>query len=147
MKTKILLILCISIVFFSCKKDEEKNEEKTSYLDQWVGKYKGTSHHWSTYPSDTILITNDEYKEVSVEVKKNETGSSLDLTLTYNDGNVDFKNGLEFSSSGHHFSKWGGGSGYGSLTIDFMSNSLCYDYFQKCGIPCDSGIDFTIKKE
>ena len=124
--------------------------EIKSYLSKWIGIYRGTSHYWSSYPSETNgewqFITNDSYRNVSVDVKYGEQDSCLNFEITYNDSIVDKKENLLFSNVGVHFSQWGGGSGYGSLNINFNSDSLHYDNFQKCGMPCNSGIDFDIKK-
>jgi hypothetical protein len=67
--------------------------------------------------------------------------------ITYNDTIIDTKENLLFSNFGVHFSQWGYGSAYGSLGIRFKSVSLSFDNYQKCGIPCSSGVDFNIKKD
>lgn len=133
------------LTILSCKKADISTP--TSYLDQWTGEYEGTSHHYSTYPGDTFFVTNDYYKNVLVDVRKSSLDSCLDLTITYDDTLVETRNDLIFSGAGVYFSEWGGGSSYGSLTVAFKPDSLHYDYFQKCGIPCDYGIYFNIKKK
>lgn len=143
MRIKMIIAICISVLLFSCRKNKD---DEYAYLDQWVGIYVGISYHWSTHPVDTIMVTNEQYKVVIVDVQKNESESSLDFTLTYNDGIIDNRDKIKFTTSGTHSSNWGGGSGYGSLDIDFKSDSLHYDYYQKCGIPCNSGIEFKIKR-
>jgi len=125
--------------------------EIKSYLTKWLGIYEGISHHWSTYPCEINdqwqIITNHDYKKVLVNVTKSRQDSCLDFAFTYNDSIMDTMNALKFSVSGIHFSEWGGGSSYGSLNIRFYSDSLNFDYFQKCGIPCGSGIDFVLSKK
>jgi hypothetical protein len=124
--------------------------EIKSYLSKWIGNYGGTSHHWSSFPTVTNgewqFITRDSYRNVFVDVIFGEQDSCLNFVIAYNDSIIDTKGNLLFSNIGVHFSQWGGGSGYGSLNISFKYDSLLYNNFQKCGILCDSGIDFDIKK-
>lgn len=145
MKTKFFLYFATSIIFCSCQKNNDI--EPNSYLNKWLGIYEGTSHLWSSYPgSDFTNIRNDYYYKAKVDVVKSSLDSSLNLTITYNDSIINSLNDLKFSSSGHHFSEWGSGSGYGSLTIEFMSDSLHYLSYQKCGIPCNVGAVFWLVK-
>ena len=131
--------------------ESEIEIEVKSYLSKWVGVFEGTSHHWSNYPvmvdGEFQLVTNNTYKTVLVNVNQSTQDSCLDFTITYNDTIVETKNDLKFSDSGIHHSQWGAGSGYGSLDINFESDSLYYDYFQQCGIPCQSGIDFVLGEQ
>jgi len=122
--------------------------EIKSYLSKCLGFYKGTSHHWSSYPNSIPgpFIENHAYKKVQVSVAKAIQDSCLDLNISYNDSIINYKKNLFFSPSGIHSSQWGGGSGYGSLEIEFDSDTLYYRYFQKCGIPCNSGIEFESEK-
>lgn len=137
-------ILCL-LLNFGCETNDEN-----SYLSKWTGVYGGTSRHWSTYPSEVNgnwqIITNESNRKVIVDVGKGVQDSSLKFVITYNDSIIVTSENLLFSDEGVHFSQNGGGSGYGSLNIKFTSDSLQYVYFQKCGIPCSSGIDFKIKK-
>lgn len=125
--------------------------EVKSYLSKWVGIYDGVSHHWMTYPTEINgqwqMVTNHNYYSVMVNVSQSSQDSCLDFTFTYNGNNVSAKNDLKFLPPGAHYSNWGGGSGYGSLSITFEADSLNYNLFQKCGIPCSSGIDFVIGKK
>ena len=125
--------------------------EIKSYLSKWVGKYGGTSHHWSSYPAEIDgqlqFITNESFRNVSADVSIGEKDSCLNFKITYNDTILNTKENLLFSTLGVHFSEWGGGSGYGSLYISFKSDSMYYYSFQKCGIPCSSGIGFDIEKD
>jgi hypothetical protein len=124
--------------------------EIKSYLSKWIGIYGGISHHWSSYPTEINghwqFITNESYRKVSVDVSLGGQDSCLNFIITYDDTVIDTKENLLFSNSGVHFSQWGGGSGYGSLNIIFKSDSLYFDNFQKCGIPCNSGVDFDIER-
>lgn len=125
--------------------------EIKSYLSKWIGIYRGTSHHWSSYPTEINgqwqFITNESYRKVSVDVRIGVQDSCLNFIITYNDTINDTKENLLFSNLGVHFSQWGSGSGYGSLNINFRPNSLYFDNFQKCGIPCSGGVDFDIQKD
>jgi hypothetical protein len=145
MKAKTYFLFCFLIIFMSCEKNDKA--DPSSFLNKWLGAYEGTSHHWITMPNDSEMVTYNYYKKVHVDVQKSSLDSSLNLTITYNDSIIDSKNNLKFSSSDHHFSQWGDGSGYGSLTVNFNSDSLHYKFFQMCGIPCSSGIDFNLKKK
>lgn len=124
--------------------------EVKSYLTRWLGTYEGTSRHVESYPkiiNDQFqLVTNVSYRNVSINVEIGDQDSCLYFLITYNDSIIDTKEDLLFSNLGFHFSQWGVASGYGSLNISFESDSMHYNYFQKCGIPCDSGVDFDIKK-
>lgn len=120
--------------------------EIKSYLSKWIGTYGGTSHHWSSSSYPAQPKTNDSNRNVSVDVIIGEQDSCLNFVITYNDSIIDIKENLLFSNLGAHFSQRGYGSGYGFLNISFKSVSLHYKKFQKCGIPCSSGINFDIKK-
>ena len=127
----------------------EKTKETEPYLSKWLGIYEGTSHHWSSYPGGGLtypFIENHSYVKVQVNVQKSNIDSCLNFLITYNDSVFDNKSDLQFSVSGIHHSQWGGGSGFGSLDVNFDSVSLHYNNFQKCGIPCSSGTDFVIAR-
>lgn len=121
-----------------------------SYLSDYTGIYEGTSYHWTQYPQiidgNMQIVTFDSYKSVRVVVEPSSQDSSLDFTITYNDSIIDTREGLDFSASGIHSSMWGQGSSSGTLDISFENDSLDYVYTQKCGIPCNSGIEFSIAK-
>ena len=130
---------------------ESPKIEIKSFLTHWLGFYEGNSHHWISY--DEIIngqwqnITNNYYKRVNVNVIKSSQDSCLDFAITYDDSIIVTQNGLKFSVTGIHKSSWGGGSGFGYLNINLNSDTLKYIYFQQCGIPCSSGIDFVINKK
>lgn len=128
----------------------ELNINVSNFLDQWVGNYQGVSEHWSSYPSmvngQWQIINNSVTKNVSVSVSKNPSDTTLDLIILYENSNPEYKTNLNFNSSGTHNNSWGGGSSYGSNYYNFHSDSLKQTYFQKCGIPCNSGINYNIKK-
>ena len=135
----------ILLITISC----EKSKENESYLSEWEGTYEGTSHHWSSYPGGGLMdpfIINHSYNKVQVNVSKSETDSCLNFLITYNDSIIEKKIDLKFSVSGKHHSQWGGGSGFGYLDVSFVSDTLHYNYFQKCGIPCSGGTDFVIAR-
>jgi hypothetical protein len=120
--------------------------EKKSYLFKWTGTYQGLSDHWISYPTEVNgqwqYVTNHTYKNAVVTVTMSNQVSCLDIAISYDSAAAEISSGLNFSSSGNYFNQWGGGSGYGSLTIKFSGESITYNYYQKCGIPCSSGIDF-----
>lgn len=145
MKTKLVLLCCMSsLIMGACKKDEARID---AYLEQWMGYYEGTSHHWMTHPGDMGWINYSSDRNVLVLVHRSELDSCLNLTITYNDTIINHQNELYFPPDGKHFSQWGGGSSYGSLNIQFEDGMMDYHYFQKCGIPCSSGIEFNIGKK
>jgi hypothetical protein len=153
----------ISLMIISCAKEDDEEPmlalPNTSnpkpgpndYLKQWVGSYEGSSYHWSNYPrivnGQMQIVTNDTNLQVKVDVQMGSVDSSLIFMIAYSDSTFETHTDLFFDSTGSHFSEWGGGSSYGSLTIDFSTDQLSYDKFQKCGIPCNSGINFNIVKE
>lgn len=147
----IYIIKAIAYDNEEAKGEAEIQIEIKSYLTKWLGIYQGTSHHWGTYPTEINgqwqFITNHDYRKVLVNVTKSSQESCLDFVITYNDSSIVTHNELNFSTSGIHNSQWGIGSGYGSLNISFDKDSLNYNYFQKCGIPCSNGIDFVIGKK
>ncbi len=138
MKTS-YLFFCILLLSYSCSKDN-----KDDFLDQWIGVYEGTADQWSSYPGDSSFIESHEFKGVIAEVKKATIESAVNITLTFDSAQVKIYSDLVIDQQGHHFSEWGGGSGYGSLNLQFESDSLDFELFQKCGIPCDSGTKFKI---
>ncbi len=131
--------------------EAEISLEVKSYLSKWAGSFEGTSHHWIGSPQQVHgewqYVVNHYYNEVLAEVSLSSQDSCLDFTFTYNDTEVFNNYGLKFLPSGTHYSNWGGGSSYGYLQISFETDSLHYNKFQKCGIPCNSGIDFIIGKK
>ncbi|NOT35779.1 MAG: hypothetical protein HOP11_00205 [Saprospiraceae bacterium] len=146
-KTTVLTIFSLCLLLsLGC---EEENPA-TFYLRKWIGVYDGTSRHWSTYPSvvngNWQIITNESNRKVTVDVGIGVQDSALNFKITYNDSITSISENLLFSNEGVHFAQTGGGSGYGSVNIRFVADSLYYSLFQKCGIPCSSGIDFKIKK-
>jgi hypothetical protein len=146
---KYFLIALISSLVLLLNISCEKTTENSSYLSKWVGNYEGTSHHWSSYPSGDItdpLIENNSYEKVQVNVQESSKDSCLNFIITFNDSDTVKKNDLQFSVSGVHHSQWGGGSGFGSLDIKFASDTINYNNFQKCGIPCSGGTDFVIAR-
>jgi hypothetical protein len=144
MKPKYIILLCVALSMVMCSKNESRLD---TYLNQWMGKYEGTSHHWMTYPGDSGMINSNTDKHVLVHVQKSSLDSCLNFTFTFDDTLINNINDIYFLPTGKHFSDWGGGSGYGSVTIEFEPDRMNYHYFQKCGIPCSSGVDFTIDKK
>lgn len=125
--------------------------EPVNYLIQWTGSYDdGLSNHWSSYPCFTdsgyIYVNNSDTQDVSVTVHLGNLDSCLTLIVVYDQNTVVTNENLKFSTSGSHFSSWGGGSGAGYLSVNFSNDSLHYNYSQKCGIPCSSGIKFKIRR-
>ena len=143
MKTSTVLIIFVLTLTMSCEKIHN-----SSYLDEWLGVYEGTSHHWDIYSVSTNnIVSTHEYKKVLAEVGEGDLDSTLNLTLTF-DSTITFTHSdLKFSASGHHFSVSGGGSGVASITIKFDTDSMHYNSFKKCGMPCSASIDFSIKKK
>lgn len=130
--------------------EKEITIEVKSFLSKWIGMYRGISHHLSASITQVNgklqYVTTDITRNVSVNVKFGMQASSLNFEIKYDDSILDKKENVLFSNKGDHFSSWGGGSSYGSLSIKFTVDSLYYDAFQKCGIPCSDGISFDIKR-
>lgn len=147
----VYIIKAIAFDNLNASAEAEIQIQVNSFLTRWIGMYNGISRHWSSYPVQVNgqwqTINNIKYNKVLVNVTKSVRDTCLDFSITYNDSIINTRNGLKFLASGTHFSQWGGGSGYGSLNIGFVRDSLKYNYFQKCGIPCTSGIDFYIGKK
>ena len=129
--------------------ESEIQIEIQSYLAKWVSDYEGISHHWlrsPEYSASGPYIEDHYYKKVQIKVFKSSIDSCLNFLITYNDSIIDEKNNLKFSVLGTHFSHWGWGSGYGFLKVNIDRDSLHYNYYQKCGIPCSSRIDYVIAR-
>ena len=151
-------VACLVLTMSCEKKDNPSDPEpplpQISYLDAWTGTYTGTSREWMEYPTSTGFVFHESYRQVRVEVAKAEmdslfgnTDSLLNLKFIYEDTIITERAGLKFTADGRYYSNWGGGSGFGSLEIQFDSVSLNYVHFQKCGIPCSSGSDFHAMKQ
>jgi len=138
MKKTLCLIAACLILAFACKIENDPPPQGLSYLDAWTGTYTGQARRWTEWPQ----YFNESNHKIDVLVEKGEGDSLLNITFTYDDTLVSVKNDLKFSASGIHQDSWGGGSGYGSISIRFDSVYLHFDYFQKCGIPCSSGENF-----
>lgn len=125
--------------------------EVKSYLSKWTGTYEGTSHSWLGSPQlvngQYQYVVNHYYKSVLAEVTLSAQDSCLDFVFTYDGTQVYNNTGVKFLPSGTHYSSWGGGSSYGYLHLKFENDSMNYDRFQKCGIPCNSGTDFIIGRK
>jgi len=156
MKTKIIFSICMSVLLLACRKENDvirlsdTEAERVSYLNQWTGTYEGVSDHWSSYPQyiDTVLtfVSNHDTQDVWVIMQLGSLDSCLNLRIVYDQTTVITNENLKFSAIGSHYSSWGGGSGAGFLSVKFINDSLHYNYSQKCGIPCNSGINFNISR-
>ena len=110
----------------------------------WLGDYEGLAHY---YHFDPLNLAVEYYKKIQVNVNENSSDGTIRLVLTHEDGSVVVNDNLDFSIAGQYFNQHGYGSAYGNLNIKFVQDSLNYRYFQKCGIPCDSSLDFVIGKK
>lgn len=154
MKIRITFSLCICLMLSACREAEvlylSDIQADADYLSNWTGSYEGVSDHWSSYPTQTdsgwIFLNNHDSLPVFVAVQQGTLDSCLTLTITYNQTTVVTDENLKISILGSHSSNWGGGSSYGSLSVNFSNDSLHYNYHQGCGIPCTSGINFKIRR-
>lgn len=141
-------IFCFLILFgSSC---EYRNDYDQAYLESWLGDYEGVAYSYSSYPREVNgqyeYHTDQYYNKVYVLVTKGSQDSTMNLKISLGDSSIQNKTGLKFSVDGTHSSTWGSGSSYGSINIKFFKDSMSYKFFQKCGIPCNSGTDFVIQK-
>ena len=83
MRARKLIFFCVLIIFMTCQKNVDI--ELTSYLDEWLGVYEGTSHHWYSFYNGFEAEITHTYRNVSVEVQL----GSLDSTM--NESRLDFK--------------------------------------------------------
>lgn len=154
MKTKLIFSLCLCVMLAACREVEVWHlsdlQPDPDYLSNWTGSYEGVSDHWIAHPCQTdtgwTFLETHEDKAVFVGVQQGTLDSCLTLTITYDQTTVVTDENLKISILGAYDTSWGGGSGYGSLTVQFDDDSLHYRYFQKCGIPCSSGINFSVRK-
>ncbi|GAA4927578.1 hypothetical protein [Mucilaginibacter defluvii] len=86
-----LLILC-SILFFSCKKDNERNIDNTISI---VGKWKLVKDSYSLYNGDKLEYSDDSIDELDPEylyLYADGTGKSANTTDTWGKFNYTFTN-------------------------------------------------------
>lgn len=146
MKNTLFIFLFAAILMLSCTKSDDE-PRLDSYLNKWLGSYEGTSHSWQTSPSSNAMVTTNTYSDIFIEVKKSKKDSILTLVYKDKDKNVTGQCEYKILPSGYYYSDWGAGSSYGTMSIQFNSNSLTYRSYQKCGIPCDSGTNYDLVKK
>lgn len=121
-----------------------------SYLEKCFGKYEGKTLLWSTYPKNVngnlILCNDSTITMVSVEVIAGTQDSSLNIQINRSGRNPENIQNLFLPIHYTYFSSSGGGSSYSSLQIIFRNDSMIFNRFQKCGIPCSQGEVFNIIK-
>lgn len=138
-------MLFVNILLASCTKSDS-DPQLDKYLNKWIGSYEGISHSWVTSPRDTIMVTTNSYNDIFIEVKESKKDSILTFVYKDKDNNITGQSEYKIPPSGYYYSQWGAGSGYGTVSIQFDPTSLAYRSYQKCGIPCDSGTDYYLKK-
>jgi hypothetical protein len=141
MKRWIVPIVLISL--FSCKKDQI---DQSFYLNDYAGIYTGTSVYSQTYPQGSSWVTITKNRDVEIEVSPSSVDSCLDFYITRSDTSFASFTAKKISINGRHESEWGGGSSYGSLSINFNSGKLHIYRYQKCGIPCTYTETFNADK-
>jgi hypothetical protein len=135
---KIFIAILFLIGMWSCHKDEFNQD---SYLVKWTGSYSGSSLEWSSYPDENFQFQySEEVQNVSISVKEASRDSIINIQIYFGSGDEQLIDSLKINPDGSHFSDWGGGSGYGFYQLQFTEDSLKIEYFQKCGIPCSSGL-------
>lgn len=137
-----VIVLCIS-----CQKNDDTNPEQTSYLNEWLGEYEGTSHHWFSFYNGFEAEITHTYRNICVDVQIGSLDSTLNFTITYDEVDHQSFNDLEFTTLGYYHTQWGSGSSAGSRSIQFRPDSLQYESSSHAGIATRSGIDFNIGRK
>ncbi len=115
-------------------------DRQTDYRNAWVGTYQGDVELGTQYPSTVggnwTMFDTTYIQRWTIEVALN-GDSSLALTGFRDTVTADF-GVLKVPASGIFFRQTGGGSSYAELGIVFGHDSLTWNSFTKCGIPCSS---------
>jgi len=118
------------------------------YRSNWVGTYEGPVEIWTQYPSSTggtwIMFDTTYAQNWTIEVRL-DGDSSLALTGFRGADSANW-GVIKVPESGVFFRQSGGGSGYAELGITFAGDSLVWNSFNKCGIPCSSGSNGVLRK-
>jgi hypothetical protein len=128
-----VLAVVLVLVLASC-------DRQTDYRKAWVGTYQGEVELGTQYPSTVggnwTMFDTTYTQPWTIEVALN-GDSSLALTGFRDTVVADF-GVLKVPASGIFFRQTGGGSSYAELGIVFGHDSLTWNSFNKCGIPCSS---------
>ena len=128
-----ILWIALAVALASC-------ERHADYRNAWVGTYQGSMELGSQYPSTVggiwIMFDTTFTQSWTIEVAK-EGDSSLALTGFRDTVTADF-GVVKVPASGIFVRQTGGGSSYAELSIVFAHDSLTWNSFNKCGIPCSS---------
>lgn len=131
-----------------CKDDFNKSYSKEinvyvdSYVVAFLGKYEGVSSHWESI----MGVKTSNSKQVIIETLQSKIDSTILMTTEYNNSGLKDTLSISISHDGKYFSSQGGGSTYRSLEITFIHDSILYKELRACGIPCMSGIEFSLPK-
>lgn len=128
-----VLAVVLALALASC-------DRHTDYRDAWVGTYQGEVEVGTQYPSSIggpwTMFDTTYIQPWVIEVAL-DGDSSLALTGFRDTVAADF-GVLKVPASGIFFRQTGGGSSYAELGIVFGHDSLTWNSFNKCGIPCSS---------
>jgi hypothetical protein len=115
-------------------------EVPKDYRTAWVGTYQGSVEIGTQYPSTVggnwVMFDTTYIQQWTIDVAL-EGDSSLALTGFHDTVAADF-GVLKVPASGIFYRQSGGGSSYAELGIVFARDSLTWNSFTKCGIPCSS---------
>ncbi len=135
----------LSLVFISCQKENTTPPVPvpvSDYRDTFVGHYEGKGMSYSAIFNDY----SETQHSVQAQVEFGEMDSTINILLIYDGQDSSEIRDWKIPEDGISSETAGGGSSYRSLSIVFTTDSMEYDYFGKCGIPCSSGTYFKIKK-
>jgi hypothetical protein len=137
---QILLLGFFTLTLWACERHRD-------YRNAWVGEFEGDITHGTSYPStdsngNWIILTQTMLSHWQLVVEK-DGDSALSLTK-YVDGNTHILGSFPVKPTGQYLMQSGGGSSYHSLEIWFASDTVTWNDFQKCGIPCSSWTTGTL---
>lgn len=137
---RILLLGFFTLALWACERHRD-------YRNTWVGSFEGEVEHGTSYPSTDSLGNWYIYTGTSTEIwmlEVEKDGDSALVLTKWVDGTAEDLGSFHVTPSGEYFTQSGGGSSYSSLEIMFSADTLTWNRFQKCGIPCSSWTTGTL---
>ncbi len=138
-----------AVILALCACDKESPEE-IAPPDFISGTYTGVYNYSISYPKPNgngtyYMWSNDT--TYSSELKVTKTGSSKYLLQPINPPDFISEFDVQLDSGNSWLLTGGSGSSYMRSSVSFRNDSLIYEHFHKCGIPCSSSESFVAVKK
>jgi hypothetical protein len=124
-------------------------ERHPDYRHAWIGAFEGEVEHGTSYPRTDSLGNWYIYTGTSTEIwqlQVEKEGDSLVHLTKWVNGTMEDLGPFQVKPTGQYMTQSGGGSSFSSLEIWFSADTLTWDRFQKCGIPCSSWTTGTLAR-